>query len=34
MLTFYFAPGSSSMAPLIALHEAEAAFTPDAADFD
>ena len=28
MLTFYFAPGSSSMAPHIALHEVGAEFTP------
>jgi glutathione S-transferase len=28
MLTFYFAPGSSSMAPHIALHEVGAAFEP------
>ncbi|WP_421994880.1 glutathione S-transferase family protein [Reyranella sp.] len=28
MLTFYFAPGSSSMAPHIALHETGAAFEP------
>ncbi len=27
-LTFYFAPGSSSMAPHIALHEIGAAFEP------
>src|SRR4051812_265725 len=28
MLTFYFAPGSSSMAPHIALHEVGAEFEP------
>jgi len=28
MLTFYFAPGSSSMAPHIGLHEAGAPFEP------
>jgi glutathione S-transferase len=33
MLTFYFAPGSSSMAPHIALHEIGAAFEPRPVSF-
>jgi glutathione S-transferase len=33
MLTFYFAPGSSSMAPHIGLHEAGAAFEPKPMSF-
>jgi len=33
MLTFYFAPGSSSMAPHIGLHEVGAAFEPKPMSF-